>query len=416
MTVTLTEALRRAWADPPTVLAAVARVEASSLQTAVSRAAYLPSVTLSTSPQFSYSDRPSFAAGLGPDRLRSAAIGLDATATARMTLYDFGRTANNVRAAEEGLEVTRAEARAARLQSLSAAAVAYLTVLNDRENLASLDATIAQRDARVRIAEGLVSGGTRPPIEALRARLDLESSRLERAAAEERAASNLASLAAAVGVDPLRPVRVAPVDDGAFSAPLDPARAADLAVAARPEFVAARHRLAQAEAQLDATRAGRYPTLGASANVGASYSEVLTGNGLSGITQSAGAGVSLSWPLFDPTVRANVEVAQANVLVARRNLEAQTLQVRTAAVQAAVTARAAQSTLAQAERLAEVAAANLDQAAGRYAQGAAQLLELVDAQAADASARVAVLRARLNAHTARAQLLAATGDLEAMAR
>jgi len=294
--------------------------------------------------------------------------------------------------------------------------VAYLTVLNDRENLASLDATIAQRDARVRIAEGLVTAGSRPAIEAIRARLDLESSRLERAAAEERAVSNVAALASALGVDPLRPVRVQPVDDGAFSAPLDPALAAERAIAARPEFAAARHRLAQAEAQLAATHAGRYPTLGASANVGASYSEVLTGNGLSGITQSAGVGVSLSWPLYDPTVRANVEVAAANVTVARRNLEAQTLQVRTAAVQAAVSARAAQATLAQAERLAEAAAANLEQAAGRYAQGAAQLLELVDAQAADAGARVAVLRARLNAYTARAQLLAATGELEAMAR
>ena len=74
------------------------------------------------------------------------------------------------------------------------------------------------------------------------------------------------------------------------------------------------------------------------------------------------------------------------------------------------------ATLVQAERLAEVAAANLEQAAGRYEQGAAALLELVDAQAADASARIAVLRARLSAMTSRAQLLAATGDLESISR
>lgn len=416
VTVSLGDALRRAASDPPSVLAALARVEASSLQTAVSRAAYLPTVNLSTSPSFSFSDRPTIAAGVGPARLQSAAVGIDATASARMTLYDFGRTASAVRAAEAGLEVSRADARTARLQSLSAAAVGYLTVLNDRENLASLDATIAQREARVRIAEGLVSAGTRPAIEALRARLDLESSRLERAAAEERAASNLAALASALGIDPLRAVRVLPIEDGALNAPLDPRDAADRAVAARPEFAAARLRVAQAEAQLSQVRAGRLPTLGASANLSASYAEVLTGNGLGGISESASAGLSLSWPLFDPTVRANIDVAIANVAVARRNLDAQTLSVRTAAVQAAVSARAAQNTLAQAERLAEVAAANLEQAAGRYAQGAAQLLELVDAQAADAGARVAVLRARLSSLIAQAQLLAATGELEAMAR
>jgi outer membrane protein TolC len=66
--------------------------------------------------------------------------------------------------------------------------------------------------------------------------------------------------------------------------------------------------------------------------------------------------------------------------------------------------------------LAEVATANLTQAVGRYEAGAAQLLELVDAQAADAAARVSVVRARLNALTARAQLLAATGDLEALSQ
>ncbi|MFO0629899.1 MAG: TolC family protein [Polyangiales bacterium] len=414
--VSLQDALRRAWVDPPAVVAALARVEAASLQVGAARAAYLPSVTLSTSPQFSYSDRPSFAAGLGPSRLRSSALSVDATASARMTLSDFGRTAGAVRGAEAGADAAREDARAARLQSLSTAAVAYLTVLNDRENLASLDATIAQREAHLRIAEGLVSTGSRPAIEAVRAQLNLESARLDRAAAAERAASNVASLAAALGVDPLRDLRVAAAPEGVFSSPLDPASASRRAMAMRPEFAAARHRLSQAQAQLDAARAGRLPTLSASASVGASLSEVLEGNGLGGVSQTASAGVALSWPLFDANVRANIGVAEANVEVARRNLETQTLQVRTAAVQAAVSARAAQATLTQAERLAEVAAANLTQAAGRYEAGAAQLLELVDAQAADAAARVSVVRARLNALTARAQLLAATGDLEALSR
>lgn len=416
VSITLRDALRRAWSDPPTVLAAVARVEAASLQVSASRAAYLPTVSLSTSPQFSYSDRPSFAAGLGPSRLRSSSLSIDATATARMVLYDFGRTAGAVRSAEAAADAAREDVHAARLQSLGAAAVAYLTVLNDRENLASIDATIAQREAHLRIATGLVEAGTRPPVESVRAQLNLESARLDRAAAAERAESNLAALAAAVGVDPLSEVEVAPIEEGVFSAPLDPATAARRAVALRPEFAAARHRVDQAQAQLDTLRAGRLPTLSASGNIGASVSEILGGNGLGGVSQTAGVGVSLSWPLFDGTNRANADVAAANVEVARRNLATQSLQVRTAAVQGAVAARAAQQTLVQAERLAEVAAANLEQAAGRYEQGAAALLELVDAQAADASARIAVLRARLSALSSRAQLLAATGDLESISR
>nr|MBP6834176.1 TolC family protein [Deltaproteobacteria bacterium] len=66
----------------------------------------------------------------------------------------------------------------------------------------------------------------------------------------------------------------------------------------------------------------------------------------------------------------------------------------------------------QSERLAAGTAANLELATGRYQGGAAPLLEVVDAQAADASARIAVVRARLNLALSRAQLLAATGRLE----
>lgn len=414
--VTLRDALRRAWGNPPGVLAALARVEAASLQVGVARAGYLPSVTLSTSPQFSYSDRPSFAAGLGPSRLRSSSVSIDATATARMVLYDFGRTAGAVRGSEAATDAAREDARGARLQSLGAAAVAYLTVLNDRENLSSLDATITQREGHLRIAEGLVATGSRPQIEAVRAQLNLESARLDRAASAERAASNLAALASAVGIDPLDELEVAPLDEGVFGSPVSPGEAARRAVALRPEFAAARHRVTQAQAQLAAARAGRLPTLSASANIGASFSELIEGNGLGGVSQTGGAGISLSWPLFDATNRANAEVAAVNVEVARRNLDAQSLQVRTAAVQSAVSASAAMQTLAQAERLAAVAAANLEQAEGRYQQGAAALLELVDAQAADAAARISVVRARLNAMTTRAQLLTATGDLESLSR
>ena len=63
-----------------------------------------------------------------------------------------------------------------------------------------------------------------------------------------------------------------------------------------------------------------------------------------------------------------------------------------------------------------VAAANLDQATGRYQSGAAPLLEIIDAQAADASARAQVITARLAWQTARLNVLVATGEVARLAR
>ncbi len=188
------------------------------------------------------------------------------------------------------------------------------------------------------------------------------------------------------------------------------------AVANRPEFAAARQRLAQAESQASAARSGRLPTLAAQASGTVNYSERLQGQGAFGISEQLQGAVTLSWPVFDPTVQANVRVADANVTTARETLAQQSLQVRAAAVQAAINLHAARLTLDQSERLAATAAANLDQATGRYQAGAAPLLELVDAQAADASARYTVVRARLAFQIARVNLLTATGEIERLAR
>jgi outer membrane protein TolC len=412
--LTFSEALQRATSAPTAVRVALARAQVNQAQIGSAEAAYYPSVSLSVTPSLRYSESPPFVEVL--PRQTTVNVSVPASARASLTLYDFGRTANNVQAAERGASAAREDTRAAVIQAIAAVATAYLTVLSDREAIAAVRATIAQREAHLRIAEGLVTIGTRPPIDRLRATVDLDVSRLDLTTQEAREQSDRASLASALGIDPTREVNVAPVDDNALEVNDDPVRAAEGAVANRAEFRAARERIAQTEAQLAAARSGRNPILAVQGDGAIQYTAALEGNAPSGISQSASATLALSWPIFDPTVRANIRVAEANVAVARENLNAQTLQVRTAAVQAAISARSARLALEQSERLAAGAAATLDSATGRYQSGAAPLLELIDAQATDASARIAVVRARLSWHLARVNLLAATGQIENLAR
>jgi outer membrane protein TolC len=415
------DALRRGAADPPAVRAALARASVAAAQVSLAEAAYLPSIGFSANGNASYNNFFRRTTGLviaGRDVEQvnegsSFGLGVNASADVRMTLYDFGRTSNNVRAAERASLAARADTQLARAQAAGAIASAYLAVLSDAEAIAAARATLAQREAHLRIAEGLVTVGTRPPIDRTRAEVNLDVARLDLTAAEARAESDRATLAAALGIDPLRGVEVEPVDEVLLRIDDDLAHAADAAVRTRPELAGARARLAQAEAQAAAVRAGRLPTLAASAGASVQLNQIIgNGVGTTGNSEAIQAGVTLSWPAFDPAVRANVRVSESSVITARETLAQQSLQVRAAAVQAAINARAARVSLTQSERLAVNAAATLDMATGRYQSGAAALLELIDAQAADAGARIAVVRARLAWQLARVNLLVATGEIE----
>jgi multidrug efflux system outer membrane protein len=408
----LREALRRGAADPPAVLVALARVGVATAQIASAEAAYRPSVTAAGSGTVGFSDSPV----LQDLRYQSVNFGASAGVTARFPIYDFGRTSNAVESATRARTAAREDLRAARTQAVSAVAVSYLSVLSDQEAVRAAQAVVAQREAHLRIAEGLVTAGSRPPIERVRAQLDLEVGRLDLTATEARERTDRAGLATALGVDPLSELAVSPVDEAMLEASDDAARASAEAVAGRPEFAASRARLLQSESQAAAARAGRNPVLSGQASATANYSARLSGQGAFGLSEQVQGGLNLTWPIYDAAVRANIDVADANVASARAALAQQSLLVRAAAVQAAVSLRAARVTLDQTERLAATATANLQQAEGRYRSGAAPLLETVDAQAADAGARFAVVRARLAFQVARVNLLTTTGAIERLAR
>jgi outer membrane protein len=444
--LTLAEALHVAAEDPPAVRVALARAAAAQAQIDVARSAYYPSVTLGLSGNISTGLSGSFSINEGqqlvngvplgvPRRTETAfdrnsiSLGASASVTGRIPIWDFGRTSNAVDAAERGAGAARAAGATARVQAMGAVGSAYLTVLSDQEAVSAARAIFTQREAHLRIADGLVTAGARPPIERTRAQVNLEVARLDLTRTEGRTLNDRLALAAALGLDPLRALELAPVDDGVLAADDDPARAAEAAVRSRPELAAARLRVAQAEAQAAGTRAGRAPVLAGQVQVSAGSSRDGSSadsqtNGLpatstssnDGLQGGLSAGLSLTWPVFDPTVNANVRASEANVATARANLAQQSLQLRAAAAQAALSARIARIALEQAERLAVVSAANLDQATGRYQSGAAPLLEIIDAQAADASARAQVITARLAWQTARLNVLVATGEVVRLAR
>jgi outer membrane protein len=412
--LSLASVVQRARDNAPAVLVAIERARAAAAQTEVSRAGLLPTVNLSTSPQLSISNGIQV---IGPVAVNNTNFTLqaDVSANLRWTLWDFGRTSGAVDAAQFGARAAALDIEAARRSAVSSAVSAFYTVVLDKESIETARVTVSLRERAVEIARGFADTGARPPIERMRAEVSLASARLEMANAEVLYRSDLVALAGALGIDALEEI------DVVVPAPLpaidDEVSAAQRAQVDRPDVLASRVRTQQADQQVDNARRHLLPTLSASANASVRFSQNWryaepTWTELSGPSGSFSAGVSLSWAAFDPTVRANIRLAEAQAATARMQEQQSIVAARTEAVQTVVAARAARGALEQSETLAQGTAANLAQAQGRYETGAGSITELVDAQIQDAQARASLVRARWQYEAAKARAYIAQGRMD----
>jgi len=414
--LSLVSVVQRARDNAPAVLVAVERARAAAAQTEVSRAGFLPSLTISTSPQISISNGTQV---IGPVAVNNTNVTLpaDLSASLRWTLWDFGRTSGAVDAAEIGARAATLDLEAARRSAVSSAVSAFYTVVLDKESIETARVTVSLRERSLEVARGFTDAGARPPIERTRAEVSLASARLDVANAEVLFRSDLVALAGALGIDALGELDV--VVPSPLPAIEDVASAAQRAGVDRPEVLASRVRTQQADQQVDNARRGLLPMLSASASAGVRFSQNWryvepTWADTNGPSESFSAGVSLSWAAFDPTVRANIRLAEVNAATARMQEQQSIVAARTEAVQTVVAARSARQALEQSETLAQGTAANLAQAQGRYETGAGNINELVDAQIQDAQARASLARARWQFEAAKARAYIAQGRTDAL--
>lgn len=415
-TLSLVSVVQRARDNAPAVLVAIERARAAEAQVALSRANYLPSVTVSSSPQVSLSNGTQV---VGPLTVNNTNItmSIDATASLRWTIWDFGRTSTAVDAAETGARAAAIDLETARRSAISSAVNAFYAVVLDKDAIDTARTTVSLRERSLEVTRGFTDAGARAPIERTRAEVSLASARLDVANAEVLYRSDLVALAGALGMD------VSGELDVQTPSPLamveDVSSAAQRASVDRPEVLASRLRTQQADLQVENARRGLYPTLSASANAGVRftqnwrYTEPMWSD-TNGPSESVGAGVSLSWAVFDPTVRNNIRLAEVNAAAARQQEAQSIVSVRTEAAQAIVAARAAQQALEQSQTLAQGTTANLQQAQGRYEAGAGNLLELTDAQVQDAAARNSLARARWQFEAAKARAYIAQNRTDAL--
>jgi outer membrane protein TolC len=411
---------REAWAS--------ARVQAA--QVGVSKASYLPSPSLTASGNRNRAD-------VSPSVFQRS-IGLSIS----YLLYDFGTRAANLDNARHLLDAASAtQDSTVQAVFLSAIQVFYQT----QATLAALDAARESERATKEsfaAAEARYLAGSATPADKLQAQTAYSQATLNRITAEGAMKNAKGALANMLGLDANRDVSLVATNDfsarqSSFINPAKPdvtknpatTKGADYAeqsepeaikiierdIAAlieearqhRPDLYAAAAQVRAAESNVDAARAAGKPSISLTASTNQSNNAGTTSRGSS-------AGISLSVPIFSgfaPTYR--IRAAEAQVEAKNAQLERLRLQVAldvwtayqnlTTATQSLRSTADLQNSAEQSERV----------ALGRYKAGVGNMLDVLNAQSALASARQQRIQSTFNWNISRATLAQAMGSLDA---
>jgi outer membrane protein len=405
----LGDAVDLALCHSPRIKAAWAAIKIQAGAVGEARAAYLPTLTGSIGRLRTRTQHPDFPAS------DTSVTGQNVYAGFNWRLLDFGGRNANREAANLLLRAALSSHDAALQKTLSSVAGAYFDALTAQgTSSARAQAALLAQDTLAATQRRLAKGAAGQS-DTLQAATALAKARLaeQRALGEEHKA--LAVLAVAIGLpNPIHP-RLAE------QAELPPAQAVAalsgwLAEAEQrhPALRAARAQAEAARAKVVAVRAEGMPTLDWSVNF---YQNGFPNQGLQPTKSNTRTiGVTLTIPFFEGFSRTyKIRGAQAQVEQSEAQQEDTEQLILSEVAKAHADAVAARENLAYSDTLLAAAEAALDSARRRYAKGAADILELLAAQAALADAQQEQVRCRADWRSARLRLMANTGILGRLA-
>ncbi len=312
-----------------------------------------------------------------------------------------------VASARAGVVAARAEVDAVAERAAAQAAAAYVAAAAAK---AALDARAADRalaEDLLRIARAQLGAGVGVGIDVTRAEARLAAITAQTVAARGRWEGARLDLLRALGLAPATPIAVQfEGEAGTLPAPADTTALLRRAVAGRADLEAAQARLTALDAQLDAIRAERYPTVGLAASDG------FIGKTPAHPLNTYDFGLRVAVPLFDGrrrSARVAEQEALRGELEARRDdlLEGVRFDIQRALLDLGTSAEqveAARLRLALAEE--EIA-----QATQRFQAGVAGNADVVSASLSLGDARDQLIAAQTAARAARVRLAAAVGTL-----
>ena len=333
---------------------------------------------------------PSVSAGFGASRQENVFPGLpnqqdfslfDAGFDARWELDVFGRTARRVEAADARIEALEATQDAARLALAAEVARTYWTLRTDERRLALLDEQLSLAEEWHRLQTRRLTAGAATRNDVLMTEVRSEQVRAQQAPLQGAITVARRQLELLLVRQPGElDARLARPTPGVKLVPVaavleTPAEV----IAQRPDIRRAERELAAATAMKRAAMADRYPRISLGLLVGLANTSI--GSLFTGPSQALLAGGQLVAPVFDGgRLRAAVDMSDAAVAEASLAYEETALTALHEVEMNLSRVMAAERQQQNLIRAAALARESVAIAARRYAQGAADRLELVSAR------------------------------------
>lgn len=394
--LSLPDVVERALCNNPQTREAWANARAQAAQVGVSGSAYLPSINATGSLTHNETSSATY---------NQQNVGL----SLGYLLYDFGGRDATLENAKQVLAAVNATQDATIQSVFLSAVLAYYQLFATQ---AAVDSTKQAEKSSLEsfnAAAARYGVGAGTPADKLQAQTAYSQAVLNRIRAEGDARNAQGSLANVMGLDANQALEIAPplarTPDEQFEE--DVARLIEEARKNRPDLAAAEAQIKAAQANVEAVKASGMPSVSLTTNL--NHNDTT----LSSTANSSALGVSVSIPLFtgfNTTYRTQAAQAQVETRTAQRDRLSQQVALDVW--------RAYQGLITQTQSLKTstglVASASQSErvALGRYKAGVGNILDVLTAQSALASARQQNIQALYGWYTARSTLAQAAGQLD----
>jgi len=330
----------------------------------------------------------------------------DARANLSQTLFDW-KSINAARAANQSLRSASYTFKDARDLVVLAVGYTYLQAIADEARIETAEAQVKTAQAVYDQAADQVNAGTSPDIDALRAKVELQTRQQQLIQAKNNFAIQKLTVARVIGLapgqefeftdkSPYQPIEDLTVDE-----------ALKRAYASRSDYQAAMNDVRAAELSRKAAVAGYFPSLSVDANYG------LGGSHPSTATPVADVHGTLSIPIFQGgSVHGDVLQADARLEQSRERLENLRAQVDSDVRAALLNLQSSADQVNVARSNIDLAEQTLVQSRDRFTAGVTDTVEVVQSQEAVATAHEQYISSLYNYNYAKISLVRALGIAE----
>ena len=331
----------------------------------------------------------------------------DARVNVAQSLFD-SKLINNTRAATQNLKSAEYTFKDARDLVVLAVGYVYLQAIADEARIATAEAQVATAKALYDQAADQVKAGTSPEIDALRAKVELQTRQQQLIQARNNFGIQKLTVARVIGLapgqefeltdkSPYRPFEGMTVDD-----------ALKRAYASRSDYLAAMSDVRAAVYARKAAVAGYYPSLSFNADYGAAGSHPSTATPVFDVRGT------LSIPIFQGnSVHADILQADARLQQTRERLDNLRAQIDADIRTALLNLQSSADQVNVARSNIDLAEETLLQSRDRFSAGVTDTVEVVQSQEAVASAHEQYISSLYNYNFAKISLVRSMGIAEA---